>query len=180
MAVAGARGSGKAKLIALLEAPRGRPRLLKARLLGRVRDAGLERLRAAKFVEIPGYTASPEGENARDRATRRDAVEEAVEANLLILVVRPARSHARPTSPSPRPGTAGSSSTPASRSPRRSSSSPASSAPSWAGRHPPYDWRGARSSRGRRPRPDRAPPCRLPPTIAEFVAVGLGPPPRMA
>jgi hypothetical protein len=38
-------------------------------------------------VEVPGYTHTPGGESARDRATRREAVEQAVAADLLVLVV---------------------------------------------------------------------------------------------
>jgi predicted GTPase len=89
VAVAGARGSGKSSLIAALEQARaGDPTLLKARLDAAGNDPSLiDRLRTARLVEVPGYTAGPEGETARDRSTRRDAVEEAVEADLLILVI---------------------------------------------------------------------------------------------
>src|SRR5262249_47803283 len=47
----------------------------------------VERLRTARLVEVAGFTVNTDGENARDRETCRDAVEEAVEADLLILVV---------------------------------------------------------------------------------------------
>jgi hypothetical protein len=89
VAVAGARDSGKSNLIAALDQARtGDLKLLQARLSSSGLDeTPLERLKSAKLVEVPSYTASPDGENARDRATRRDAVEEAVEADLLILVV---------------------------------------------------------------------------------------------
>jgi predicted GTPase len=91
VAVAGARGAGKSSLIAALEQARGGDwTLVKARLAASGLDESLlEQLQAAPLVEVPGYTTSPQGsaENARDRATRRAAVEEAVKADLLILVV---------------------------------------------------------------------------------------------
>jgi hypothetical protein len=90
IAVAGARESGKSRLIDLAARARtGDLAALEARLAPLGIDASaLERLRAARFVEIPGYTSStPLGESARDRATRREAVEKAVEADLLVLVV---------------------------------------------------------------------------------------------
>ena len=90
VAVAGARDSEKGKLVETSEwSWEGDTTLLKARL----RSAGLDesavdRLRAASWVDIPGYTSSVDGETARDRATRRDAIDEAVEADLLILVIK--------------------------------------------------------------------------------------------
>jgi predicted GTPase len=92
VAVAGARDSGKSRLIALLtqlnQAHGPDLALVKARLRGTgVDESALERLRAAQWFEIPGYTHSPGGESARDRATRREAVAQAVEADLLVLVV---------------------------------------------------------------------------------------------
>ncbi|MEA2631569.1 MAG: uncharacterized protein QOE66_1788 [Chloroflexota bacterium] len=90
VAVAGARGSGKSSLIAALDQARsGDLTLIKARLSSAGLDGSpIERLKAARLVEVDGYTTSPDGgENARDRATRRDAIEQAVEVDLLILVV---------------------------------------------------------------------------------------------
>jgi uncharacterized protein len=88
IAVAGARGAGKSRLIALVkEARTGDTRLLKAHLSGLGLDeTSLERLGAAEWFEVPGYTTDPGPESARDRSTRREAVEEAVEADLLILL----------------------------------------------------------------------------------------------
>jgi hypothetical protein len=99
IAVAGARESGKSSLIAALEeARRGEPALIKARLSSAGLDETLwERLQQAPLREIPGFTLSAEGESARDRATRAGAVEEAVESDLLVLIVdarRPAQTHA--------------------------------------------------------------------------------------
>jgi predicted GTPase len=98
IAVAGARVSGKSSVIAALDQARqGEPALVKARLsTAGVDEALLERLQQARLREIPGFTASAGGESARDRATRRSAVEEAVNADLLILIVdvrRPAGAH---------------------------------------------------------------------------------------
>jgi len=89
IAFAGARGSGKSRLIAALESARtGDLTLVKARLAASGLEGSLvDRLKTAKLLEVPGYSASPDGENARDRATRRDSIEEAVGADLLFLVV---------------------------------------------------------------------------------------------
>lgn len=89
VAVAGARGAGKTRLIESLKLARGGDlTLVKAKLLAAGHDeAVVERLQTAQFVELPGYTANPGGETARDRATRREAVEQAVEADLMVLVI---------------------------------------------------------------------------------------------
>jgi predicted GTPase len=97
VAVAGARGAGKTRLIESLKLARGGDlTLVKARLDALGLDESLiERLRTAQFVELPGYTSNPAGESARDRSTRREAVERAVEADLLIQVIEGRRdSHA--------------------------------------------------------------------------------------
>ncbi|WP_406697305.1 GTPase [Singulisphaera sp. Ch08] len=89
VAVAGARGAGKSRLIESLKLARGGDlSLVKARLAaGGLDDSVLERLQTAQFVELAGYTTNPGGESARDRATRREAVAQAVEADLMILVI---------------------------------------------------------------------------------------------
>jgi len=89
VAVAGARGAGKSRLIELLQLARqGDLTLVKARLVSEgVDEALLNRLQTAKLVEVPGYTVNLAKESARDRSTRAEAVEQAVEADLLILVV---------------------------------------------------------------------------------------------
>jgi predicted GTPase len=89
VAVAGARDAGKSRLIEVLNQARGGDlTLARARLDALGLDAGwVDRLRAVQWVEVPGYTATPGGESSRDRATRREAVEAAVEADLLLLVI---------------------------------------------------------------------------------------------
>jgi uncharacterized protein len=90
IAVAGARDAGKSKLIEAIETARAGNLLdLEARLASKGGDeTGLERLKTAKIVEIDYYTASEPGkESARNRSTRRQAVAEAIESDLLILVL---------------------------------------------------------------------------------------------
>ena len=89
VAVAGARDSGKSSLIAALDQARsGDLSLVKARLEASGLDASLvEQLKAVRWVEVPGYKASSGEESARDRSTRRAAVEQAVKADLLLLVI---------------------------------------------------------------------------------------------
>jgi hypothetical protein len=91
IAVAGARDAGKSKLIEALEAARA-GNLSAANL----DSAGVDRLKTAKLVEIDYYTAvEPGKESARNRSTRRQAVIEAAECDLLILVLDiTAESHA--------------------------------------------------------------------------------------
>ena len=90
IAVAGARDSGKSKLIEAIDAARagdltaigGTPRTPGGD------EVGLERLKTAKIVEIDYYTAiEPGKESARNRSTRKHAVADAAESDLLILVV---------------------------------------------------------------------------------------------
>lgn len=89
IAVAGARHVGKSRLIELVQkAVQGDSTLLTARLDGAGLDeATLQHLKTADWFEVPGYTADPGGESARDRATRREAVAKAVEADMLVLVI---------------------------------------------------------------------------------------------
>lgn len=89
IAVAGAKQSGKSRLIAMVHQARSdNPSLLKARLEGLgIDSSALENLKSANWVEIPGYTQSTEGESSRDRSSRRDAVAAAVEADLLLLAI---------------------------------------------------------------------------------------------
>lgn len=89
IAVAGARDAGKTRLIGALEQARsGDLTLARARLasLG-LDETWLDRLKSVRWVEVPGYTVTPGGESARDRATRQDAVQAAVDADLLLLVI---------------------------------------------------------------------------------------------
>jgi hypothetical protein len=96
--VTGARDSGKTSLIAALQ------RLITADLdpiRSRLEAAGFDgaladQLRDAEWIEVSSYTVHSGAESARDRATRRDAVEEAVEADLLLLVVDGTRENLAP------------------------------------------------------------------------------------
>jgi hypothetical protein len=88
--VAGSRDAGKSKLIEAIEAARsGDLTALEGKLASLGGDpVGLERLKSAKIVEIEHYTPSEPGkESARNRSTRRQAVAEAAECDLLVLVV---------------------------------------------------------------------------------------------
>jgi len=89
IAVVGARHAGKSRLIAAIDAARkGDPSGLAARMASLGGDAeGLARLRGAELVEVDSYTANPTAESARDRSTRRHAVEAAADSDLLILAV---------------------------------------------------------------------------------------------
>jgi predicted GTPase len=98
VAVAGARESGKSSVIAALDQARqGEPALVKARLgSAGLDEALLERLQTARLREIPGFTLTPGRESTRDRATRDNAVVQAADCDLLILIVdvrRPANAH---------------------------------------------------------------------------------------
>ena len=167
IAVAGARDSGKSRLIALIEEARGESTLLQgpARGSGHRRDGASIGSRRRDWSRSPATRTSPAGESARDRATRRDAVAEAVEADLLILVDRrPPRHRRRPTSRSRRRGIAGSSSTPPSSCPPPWSSSPGWTTPASAATGSPLTT--GNKARGRaRPPPapgstPSAPACR--------------------
>lgn len=89
VAVAGARDSGKSRLIAAIDAARaGDLGAVRARLQAAGLDADLaERLRLIHFEEVDGYVARDGAETARERSTRRHAVEEATECDLLLLIV---------------------------------------------------------------------------------------------
>jgi len=178
IAVAGARDSEKGKLVELLKGSlEGDPTLLKARL----RSAGLdesafERLGAARWVDVPGYTSSPDGETARDRATRRDAIDESVEADLLILVIK-ARTAPQPADLAfaqtwdrwylEHPGLEV--------PPAMVVLSGVEGRELGDGWHPPYDWSGGGGPRETAIR-DLTGSLRtaIPPTFTEFVAVALG------
>jgi uncharacterized protein len=47
----------------------------------------LDRLLSANWIEVPGYTSKSDRETARDRSTRRHAVDDAVQADLLLLLI---------------------------------------------------------------------------------------------
>ena len=94
VAIAGARGSGKTLLIAMLEKVIGDGDLaaIKAALLEQGRGPGqVDRLARVRFVEVPGYRTLPGPDTARERSSRKDAVAAAVEADMLILVADASR-----------------------------------------------------------------------------------------
>jgi uncharacterized protein len=88
IAVAGARGAGKSRLLTLLqEARTGDVSLLKARLESTGLDQNaLDHLKDAEWVEIPGYSPTL-SESSRDGTSMSFALQRAVDADLLVLVV---------------------------------------------------------------------------------------------
>jgi uncharacterized protein len=89
IAVAGARGAGKTRLITLFEqASHGEMNLIKARVepLG-LAPSLVDRLRDAQWVESPGYPRSDVPETRRDRYQRESSVTAAAECDLLVLVI---------------------------------------------------------------------------------------------
>lgn len=89
IAVVGARDVGKSRLIAALdEARQAELGAVRTRLERDGLDPqAADRIQSAQFVEVESYTSRPNGEAARDRTTRKQAVAEAVEADLLLVVV---------------------------------------------------------------------------------------------
>lgn len=93
IAVAGARQSGKSRLMEEVERVKAGDL---SRVLSRISGSGIDssaidRLTSARWVEIPSYTVTTDGETPKDRSTREEAVVKAVEADLLILVVNARR-----------------------------------------------------------------------------------------
>ncbi len=88
IAVAGAIDAGKTRLLALVhEASAGDLSLLKARLeASGIDQNALDSLRSAEWVEMPGYPPTL-AETGRDRVSLSFAVERAVDADLLLLVI---------------------------------------------------------------------------------------------
>jgi predicted GTPase len=95
IAVAGAHGAGKSRLISVMQqACSGEMNLLRARVapLGLEPDL-LDRLKAARWVETTGYAASSPAEPRSDRSQRQAAAVAAAECDLLILVIDACRPH---------------------------------------------------------------------------------------
>lgn len=88
IAVVGARDSGRTTLIAALDrACDGDLSAVKRRLEADGFDENLaELLKAAEWIEIDGYTVHPT-DTARDRSTRRNAIRDAVDSDLVLLVI---------------------------------------------------------------------------------------------
>lgn len=89
IAIVGARQAGQSRLVSLLNQARNDSSgILKARLQGSGVDSeAFDRFRRSEIVEVPAYTASAGDESARDRATRREAASQAVDADLMVLVI---------------------------------------------------------------------------------------------
>jgi hypothetical protein len=87
--VAGAKGSGKSRLIeALKQTVAGDAGLMRAWFEGQGLDPALvDRLRQLRWTETPGYPGAVGRESRRDRRERRETLAAAIEADLLILVV---------------------------------------------------------------------------------------------
>ncbi len=96
--IAGALGAGKSTLLNDLDGARERNL---GRVRARLKSAGLdtalaEQLRSARLVEINGYSIHPNKEKARDRATRRHALRETEQVDLLVMVVDASREDITP------------------------------------------------------------------------------------
>jgi uncharacterized protein len=90
IAVAGAQGSGKSRLLALVrQGCSGDLQRLKQELTALGLDAAsVERMNDARWVEAPGYSVrAGAGETRGERSSRQAAVAAAVECDLLLLVV---------------------------------------------------------------------------------------------
>jgi hypothetical protein len=88
VAVAGARDSGKSRFIEAVQAARQTGLgALRSRLAAAGLDQDLaDKLEGAEWKEIPSYIIRQGAEGARDRFTRREAVREAAESDMLLLV----------------------------------------------------------------------------------------------
>jgi len=89
IAVTGARGAGKSRLVALIKQTCAEESaVIKARLatLG-LEPTLLARLNGARWIEAPAYSISTGKETRRDRAERQAAVAATVDCDLLVLVV---------------------------------------------------------------------------------------------
>ncbi len=89
IAVAGAKGAGKSRLIALIEeAFSAEMNLIKARVepLG-LAPSLMDRLKEARWIELPGYPRSNVTESRRDRDQRESSVTAAAECDLLVVVI---------------------------------------------------------------------------------------------
>lgn len=177
IALAGAAGSGKGRLMAVLrQATHGDLTLIKARLSSlAVEPSSLDRLREANWVEVPDYTSWTESETRRDSARIQTAVSTAVAADLLILAIDARQANTNADIAMAQAWERWFIEHPRSEAPPvlvvlTGVESPEFDADGW---HPPYDW-----STGRRPR-EQAVRARIeslraafPPSFTEFAAVG--------
>ncbi len=89
IAVAGAAGAGKSRLIKMIqEACSGEMNLIKAKVAPLcLEPALLDRLKEARWIESPGYQAASAAESRRARAQRAASLAAAADCDLCILVV---------------------------------------------------------------------------------------------
>jgi hypothetical protein len=87
--VAGARGTGKSRLIAMIqEACSGEMNPIKARLVGLGLEPSLfDRVKEARWIESSGYEASSDAGSRAFRSSLKGALAAAAECDLLLLVV---------------------------------------------------------------------------------------------
>jgi hypothetical protein len=87
--VAGAKGAGKSRLIAMIkEACSGQMSLIKAKVAPLCLEPSLlDRLKDARWVESPGYPAASAQESRRARTQRMAGVAAAAECDLFVLVI---------------------------------------------------------------------------------------------
>ncbi len=177
IAVAGAAGSGKSRLMAeLRKSTHGDLTLIKARLSNlAVEPSSLDRLREATWVEVPDYASWTESESRRDSARIQTAVGSAVAADLLILAIDARQANTKADVAMAQAWDRWFIEHPRSEAPPvlvvlTGVESPEFDGGGW---NPPYDW-----SSGRRPR-EQAVRARIeslraefPPSFTEFAAVG--------
>src|SRR5262249_1550525 len=136
----------------------------------------LEHLKTARIVEVPGYTTHADAETARDRATRREAVEQAVATDLLILLIDGRSGSSAPDIAFAQAWSQWFVDHPRLDVPPALAVLPKVDSPEFGGDwKPPYNWLKGEGSRETAVRARLAAlRAALPPTIAEVAAVGLG------
>jgi uncharacterized protein len=178
IAVAGARDSGKSLLIEALEQVKtGNLAGAKSQLeLAGFDPALAERFRTASLEEVPSYMVAQGEESARDRSTRRAAVNAAVDADLLILVIDGDRSDPSPDVKFAEEWVRWYSENPGLEVPPAMAVVTGADRPEWGGAwQPPHDWANGRSIRETAVRARlQALRAALPPAFTEVVAAGLG------
>jgi predicted GTPase len=179
MAGAGGKDAGKTRLIEAIAHVVASGDLAPVR--ARLAAAGLgeelvARLKAAQWIEVPSYTGRGGAESARDRATRREAVEEAVEGDLLVLVHDMARDDAGADARFLEAWSAWYAANPGLEVPPVLAVVTGADRPELGdGWHPPYDWQRGRGGREAAVRARiEALRAALGATLADVVPVGLG------
>jgi hypothetical protein len=177
ISVAGSEVSGKSRLVAKIqEACGGDLTLLKARLAGMAVEPELiDRLRDAHWVEAPDYTTWIESESRRDRSRRQATIEAAVEGDLLILVIDGRQSNDQADVAFAQAWDRWFIEHPRVEAPPTLVVVTGVEGPQFGeGWQPPYDWVGGHRARETAVRARiEAVRSKLPPSFAEFTAVGL-------